>query len=85
MSKRLALTLSDDTHAQLEACAAEAGTDLHAWIVAAVEREAFRRLCERANDWWAARPEAVAAEKEAHQRRQELRAQVERDRGSSAA
>ncbi|GAB2981578.1 hypothetical protein LWP59_04985 [Amycolatopsis acidiphila] len=83
MGKRLALSLSDDTHAQVKARAAEAGISAHAWIVAAVEREAFRQLCEKADEWWQAHPDEARAETAAYHRRQERR--TESRRGSSAA
>ncbi|WP_236795925.1 hypothetical protein [Amycolatopsis sp. GM8] len=78
MGKRLALSLSDDSHAQVRALAAEAGVSGHAWIVAAVEREAFRQLCEKTDEWWQAHPDEARAETAAYRRRQEWR-------GSSAA
>lgn len=83
MGKRLALSLSDDTHALVKARAAEAGVSAHAWIVAAVEREAFRQLCEKTDAWWQAHPDEARAETAAYQRRQEWR--TESRRGSSAA
>ncbi|TNC23164.1 hypothetical protein [Amycolatopsis alkalitolerans] len=83
MGKRLALSLSDDTHAQVTALAAEAGLSAHVWIVAAVEREAFRQVCEKADAWWRAHPDAALAETAAYHRRQEWR--TESRRGSSAA
>lgn len=83
MGKRLALSLSDDTHARVQALAAEDGTSAHAWIVAAVEREAFRRLCGKADEWWQAHPDEARAETAAYHRRQEWR--TESRRGSSAA
>jgi hypothetical protein len=83
MAKRLALSLSDDTYAQVTALAAEGGVSAHAWIVGAVEREAFRRLCAKADEWWQAHPDEARAETAAYQRRQEWR--TESRRGSSAA
>ncbi|GAA4665913.1 MULTISPECIES: hypothetical protein [Amycolatopsis] len=80
MGKRLALTLSEDTHAQIEALAAEAGVPVQDWLVAAVEREAFRQLCEQTDAWWRAHPELARAEIAAYSRRQS-----ESRRGSSAA
>lgn len=83
MTKRLALSLSDDTHAEVKARAAEAGVSAHAWIVAALEREAFRQLCEKTDDWWREHPGEARAENAAFPRRQEWRAENRRD--SSAA
>jgi hypothetical protein len=83
MGKRLALTLSDDTHAQVKAHAAEAGLSAHAWIVAAVEREAFRQLCEKTNEWWQEHPDEVQAATVDYHHRQEWRTEIRR--GSSAA
>jgi hypothetical protein len=51
MSKRLGLTLSDDTHAQIKQCADVAGLYVHSWLVAAIERETFRELCQEVNQW----------------------------------
>ncbi len=48
MSKRLGLNLSDDTHTQVKQRADVAGVSVHSWIVAAIERENFRQLCEEA-------------------------------------
>jgi hypothetical protein len=83
MGKRLALTLSDDTHAQVRARAAEAGLSVHAWIVAAVEREAFRQLCAKTDQWWREHPEQARAATEEFHHRQEWRTEIQR--GSSAA
>ncbi|GAB2742337.1 hypothetical protein [Amycolatopsis magusensis] len=59
MSKRLGLNLSDDTHAQIKARADAAGVSVHSWIIAAIERENFRQLCQDTNDWWAKHPETA--------------------------
>jgi hypothetical protein len=83
MRERLSLTLSDDTHAQVMARAAEAGLSVHAWIVAAVEREAFRQLCAKTNQWWQEHPDEVQAATEEFHDRQEWRTEIQR--GSSAA
>jgi hypothetical protein len=83
MGKRLALSLSDDTDAQVRTRAAEAGVSAQAWIAAALEREAFRQLCEKTDEWWQAHPDEARAEAAAYQRRQEWR--TESRRGSSAA
>ncbi|GHF77149.1 hypothetical protein FHX82_005937 [Amycolatopsis bartoniae] len=80
MGKRPALSLPDETHALIEARAAEAGVSAHAWLVAAVEREAFRQLCEKTDKWWQAHPDEARAEVAAYHRRQS-----ESRRGSSAA
>ncbi|HET6503064.1 MAG TPA: hypothetical protein VFG87_20105 [Amycolatopsis sp.] len=83
MPKREALTLSDDTHAQIRRLAEEAGLSVHAWIIAAVERETFRQLCEKTNQWWREHPEEVARNAQNFHRRQEWRTEIKR--GSSAA
>jgi hypothetical protein len=83
MGKQLALALSDDTQAQVKARAAEAGLSVHAWIVAAVEREAFRQLCAKTNEWWQEHPDEVQAATEGFHRRQQWRTEIQR--GSSAA
>ncbi|TVT55768.1 hypothetical protein FNH05_09075 [Amycolatopsis rhizosphaerae] len=83
MGKRLALTLSDDTYGQVKALAAEAGLSVRAWLVAAVEREAFRQLCAKADEWWHEHPGEVQAATEGYHRRQEWRTEIQR--ASSAA
>lgn len=83
MAKREALTLSEDTHAQITDLAEEAGLSVHAWLVAAAEREAFRQLCEKANQWWKEHPEEVARTTEDFRHRQKWRTEIQRD--SSAA
>lgn len=85
MTKRFAVTISDDTHAQIKERAAEAGVSVHAWMVAALEREAYRQLLEKANKWWAEHPEQGAQYEEDYRRRQAARARTDADRGSSAA
>jgi hypothetical protein len=81
MSKRLGLNLSDDTHAQIKQRAEAAGMSVHSWIVAALERENFRQLCQDANQWWAERPELAERQVADFQVRERAKA----DRGSSAA
>ncbi|AXB45811.1 hypothetical protein [Amycolatopsis albispora] len=81
MSKRLGLNLSDDTHAQIKARADAAGVSVHSWIIAAIERENFRQLCQETNDWWASRPEAAERQVAEYHRRRE----VQSGRDSSAA
>jgi hypothetical protein len=83
MAKREALTLYEDTHARITHLAEEAGVSVHAWLVAAVEREAFRQLCEKANQWWKEHPEEVARTTEDFRDRQKWRTAMQRD--SSAA
>jgi predicted transcriptional regulator len=82
MAKREELTLSDDTHAQITKLAEDASRSVHAWIVAAVEREAFRQLCEKTNQWWKEHPEEVARTAEDFRHRQEWRTEIKR--GSAA-
>lgn len=83
MAKREALTLSEDTHAQVRKLAAEAGLSVHAWLVAAVEREAFRQLCEKTNQWWKEHPEEVARTTEDFRRRQKWRTELKRDHSAA--
>ncbi|SDX16559.1 hypothetical protein SAMN05421504_102516 [Amycolatopsis xylanica] len=64
MPKRLGLNLSDDTHAQIKQRADAAGISVNAWILAAIERETFRQLCQETNTWWAERPELAERETE---------------------
>ncbi|HKS43790.1 MAG TPA: hypothetical protein VJT49_01515 [Amycolatopsis sp.] len=78
MAKREAVTVSDETHARVAGRTARAGLSVHAWVVAAVEREAFRQLCEQANKWWAEHPEEADRLTEDFHRRQD-------ERDSSAA
>lgn len=85
MSKRLAVTVSDEVYAQIKEYAADAGTSGHAWLVAAIEREAFRQLCERQATWNAEHPEEVAKADEASRRRHAARAKRERENGASSA
>lgn len=85
MSKRLGLNLSDDTHTQIKQRADVAGVSVHSWIVAAIERENFRQLCEEANKWWAQHPEGSQRQLADYHQRAEIRANVQADRGSSAA
>lgn len=85
MSKRLGLALSDDTHGQIKQRADAAGVSVHSWIVAAIERENFRQLCQEANTWWAQHPEATQRHVADHHQREDLRANVKADRDSPAA
>ncbi|MGB6165646.1 MAG: hypothetical protein WCF33_22220 [Pseudonocardiaceae bacterium] len=85
MPKRLGLNLSDDTHSQIKQRADVAGVSVHAWIVAAIERENFRQLCEEANKWWAQHPECSQRQLADYQQRKENRTSVPTDRDSSAA
>ena len=85
MSKRLGLNLPDDTHTQVKQRANAAGVSVHSWVVAAIERENFRQLCQEANEWWAQHPEASERQLADYQQREEVRASVQTDRGSSAA
>lgn len=85
MSKRLGLNLSDDTHTQIKQRADAAGLSVHAWIVAAIERENFRQLCQETNEWWAQHPEESNRQVADHHQREEARANGQADRGSSAA
>ncbi|MGH3772880.1 MAG: ribbon-helix-helix protein, CopG family [Pseudonocardiaceae bacterium] len=85
MSKRLGLALPDDTHAQIKQRADAAGVSVHSWIVAAIERENFRQLCLDANNWWAQHPEDAQRRVADYHQREEIRASVTPDRGSSAA
>jgi len=55
------LELSDDTYAQVTARALEAGQSVADWVRAAVEREAFRQLCEQQARWNAEHPDHVRA------------------------
>ncbi|MBV8539138.1 MAG: hypothetical protein JO364_19790 [Pseudonocardiales bacterium] len=82
---RPGLTLSDDTHEQIRQRAEAAGVSVHSWIVAAIERENFRQLCQDANKWWAQRPEAAQRYVADYHQREDLRGSVRADRGSSAA
>lgn len=83
MVKHEALALSADTHAQISRLAEEAGLSVHAWLVSAVEREAFRQLCAKTNQWWREHPEEVARTTEDFRGRQERRSEIHR--GSPAA
>ncbi|AIJ21128.1 hypothetical protein AMETH_1036 [Amycolatopsis methanolica 239] len=55
------LELSDDTYAQVTALAEAAGQSVGEWVRAAVEREAYRQLCEQQARWNAEHPEQVRA------------------------
>ncbi|MFD8493811.1 hypothetical protein [Amycolatopsis sp. NPDC059657] len=79
MPKRLGLNLSDDTHAQIKQRADAAGISVNAWILAAIERETFRQLCQETNAWWAERPELAEREHRDYFKR------LNGDRDSSAA
>lgn len=85
MSKRLGLKLSDDTHTQVKQRADAAGMSVHSWIVAVIERENFRQLCQEANGWWAEHPDASRRQLADYHQREEGRASGQADRGSSAA
>ncbi|MGH3913270.1 MAG: ribbon-helix-helix protein, CopG family [Pseudonocardiaceae bacterium] len=85
MSKRLGLNLPDETHTQVKQRADAAGVSVHSWIVAAIERENFRQLCQEANEWWAQHPEAAQRQLADYHQREGLRARGQADRGSSAA
>lgn len=85
MSKRLGLNLPDDTHMQIKEHADAAGISVHSWIVAAVEREAFRQLCEQTNEWWAQHPETSQRQLADHHRREEVRSSAQSNRDSPAA
>lgn len=83
MAKREAVNLPDDTYGQISELAERAGMSVHAWLVAAVEREAFRQLCEKTNDWWREHPEEAARTTEDFDLRQRCRTEI--PSGSSAA
>ncbi|MDQ3028784.1 MAG: hypothetical protein M3R09_01855 [Actinomycetota bacterium] len=85
MSKCRGLNLSDDTHAQIKQCADAAGVSVHSWIIAAIERENFRQLCQEANEWWAQHSEASQRQLADYHQREEVRANAQAKRGSSAA
>jgi len=85
MSKRLGLNLSDDTHTQIKQRADAAGVSVHSWIIAAIERENFRQLCQEANEWWAENSEAATRRVPDYHQREGLRADAQAGRGSSAA
>jgi hypothetical protein len=85
MSERLGLNLSDDTHAQIKQRAVAAGVSVHSWIIAAIERESFRQLCQEANEWWSQHPEASQRQLAHYHHRQEDRGSGQADRGPSAA
>ncbi len=85
MSKRLGLNLSDDIHAQIRQRAEAAGVSVHSWIVAAIERENFRQLCQDTNEWWAQHPDAAAQQVSDYHQREQSQASGPTDRGSSAA
>lgn len=83
MARREAVNFSDDTYGQIHELAERAGLSVHAWLVAAVEREAFRQLCEKTNEWWQDHPEEAARTTEDFDLRQKCR--TEMPSGSSAA
>ncbi len=85
MSKRLGLNLSENIHAQIRERADAAGVSVHSWIVAAIERESFRQLCQETNEWWAQHPEAGRQHVVEYHQREDLRASGQADRGPSAA
>jgi hypothetical protein len=85
MSKRLGLTLSDDTHTQIKQRANAAGLSVHSWIVAAVERENFRQLCLEVNQWWCQHPDAAQRQVAGYHQRAALRGDEQANRGPSAA
>ena len=58
---------------------------VHSWVVAAIERENFRPLCQEANEWWAQHPEASPQQLAEYHQREEVRASVQADRGFSTA
>lgn len=77
------MNLSDDTHTQIKEHADATGVSVHSWIVTAVEREAFRQLCEQTNEWWAQHPEAFQRQLADHHRREEVRSRAQPNRGSA--
>lgn len=81
----LGLNLSDATHSQIKQRADATGVSVHSWIIAAIERENFRQLCQETNDWWAQHPEASRRQLADYHRREEVRASTQADRDSSAA
>jgi hypothetical protein len=85
MATRVGLRLSDDTHAQIKQRAHAAGLSVHSWIVAAIERENFRQLCQEVNQWWSKHPEAAQRQVADYHQREGLRGNVRADRGPSAA
>ncbi|KAA9155029.1 hypothetical protein FPZ12_030675 [Amycolatopsis acidicola] len=70
------LPLPEDLEAQVLARAEDAGLPVGEWIVAALQREAFRQLCEKTDDWWRHHPDEARAATEDYEYRH---------RGSSAA
>lgn len=85
MPKRIGLNLPDDTHAQVKERAAAAGISAHAWIIAAVERENFRQLCQEANQWWTEHPEAAEQHLAEYHEREALKARAATGNHDSSA
>lgn len=85
MPKRVGLNLSEDTHTQIKQRADAAGVSVHSWIVAAIERENFRQLCQEANEWWSHRPEVSQQQLAAYHQREEARSSGQPGSDSSAA
>ncbi|MGH4015112.1 MAG: ribbon-helix-helix protein, CopG family [Pseudonocardiaceae bacterium] len=81
----LGLNLPDDTHAQIKQRADVTGVSVHSWIIAAIDHENFRQLCQETNEWWAQHPDASQQQLADHHQREEGRASAQADRGSSAA
>lgn len=85
MSKRISVNLSDDLHAQVKERAEAANLSAHAWILAALQRESFRQMCQEANQWWKDHPEAAEQHLAEYHEREALKARAAGGRDSSAA
>ncbi len=53
---------------------------VHPWIIAAIERENFRQLCQEADEWWAENPEAATRRVADYHQREYLRADAQAGR-----
>ncbi|HVV10761.1 hypothetical protein [Amycolatopsis sp.] len=63
------LPLPEDLEAQVQARADDAGLPVGEWIVEALQREAFRQLCEKTDDWWRRHPDEARAATKGYQHR----------------
>lgn len=60
MSKKLTVHVGEILHDQLVGAARRRGQSLHAWILVALSREAFRQLTAESAAWCAVHPDAIA-------------------------
>lgn len=62
MTKKLTLYLDQPLHEQFVGLAGRQGLSMHAWMLEALSREAFRQLTAESAAWCAANPDTITAQ-----------------------